>query len=368
MDNKPTLIIGAGLTGSTVARKLAEKGENVLLVEKRDHIGGNCYDLFTEDGQYIQKYGPHVFHTDDKEVWDFLSKFTEWHGYRHKALAYVDGKLLPLPFNLDSLKMVFPESVAQKIEIALLKTVGANKTITILELKKSKDRNLQILADYVYSKIFLNYTLKQWDFSPEELDPKVSGRIPLFVGRDNCYFCGDQYQGVPAKGFTPLFQKMLDHKNIKILLNTDFKKILEPSKFKRIIVTSPLDEFFDYEFGKISYRRIFFKLETHDCESFQENSVITYPNDYDYTRITECNKLLNIKKEKTTIMKEFASWTEGFAAYPVFTEKNKVLIEKYLGKAKKKHNVFFAGRLAECKYYDMDEACRRGLDLVEKEL
>lgn len=368
MNEETNLIVGAGITGITIARRLAEKNETVLLIEKRGHVGGNCYDFFKKDGQYIQRYGPHIFHTKDKNVWDFLSRFTEWYDYTHKVLAYIDGKLLPVPFNLNSLKIAFTKELAAKIEAKLLKTIGLNKSATILNLKKSPDRDLRILADYVYSKIFLNYTLKQWGFKPDELDPQVTNRVPIFVGKDDAYFREDPYQGIPAKGYSNMFEKMLNHANITVLLNTNYKMVLTGTEFKRVIITSPLDEFFNFQFGKIAYRKVDFKFEEHDCNSFQQNSVINYPNEAEYTRITEPNKFLGITLKKTTAIKEYPSWTAGFLAYPILHKENEAIIKDYLALTKNKKNLFFAGRLAECRYYDMDEACRRGLDLVEKEL
>lgn len=367
-EHEYSLIIGAGITGITIARNLAERGEKCLIVEKRAHIGGNCYDFFNTDGQYIQKYGPHIFHTTDEEVWNYLSEFTKWNNYQHKVLAYVEGNLIPIPFNLKSVKIAFKEEMANRIKDKMMKRVGNENSISILELKKIDDPDIRKLANYIYNNIFLNYTIKQWDLKPEEIDPQVTSRVPIVVSEDDRYFPKDPYQGIPSKGFSAMFKKMLAHKNIKVLLETDYKEKINLFNFKRIIVTSPIDDFFSYKFGKIEYRRINIRFEEYDCESFQENSVINYPNDFEYTRITEYNKFLSLKRKKTVISKEIPSWEEGFIAYPLLTNENKVLIDKYLIEAKKKKNVFFAGRLADCKYYNMDQACRRALDLINKEI
>ncbi|MCF7861680.1 UDP-galactopyranose mutase [Candidatus Woesearchaeota archaeon] len=359
------LVIGAGMTGATIARKLAEQGEKVLVVEIRNHIGGNCHDYFTRDGNYIQTYGPHIFHTSDREVWEFLSEFTEWNDYQHKVLAHVDGKLLPVPFNLKSLGMSFSKEQAERMKSKLLAEIGMEKSITILKLREAEDPDLKILGEYVYEKIFLNYTIKQWDNKPDEIDPQVTNRVPVFVSEDDRYFRNDPFQGIPIGGFQPIFERMLDHKNIKIMLQTNCKDMMKLFNYKHIFVTSPIDQFFEYKFGNLKYRRIHLKFEEHSGPSIQENSVINYPNDHDYTRITEFNKFLNLDRERTTICKEYPSWSKGYLAYPLLKEDNMELLAKYNELAKDKKNTYFAGRLAECKYYNMDQACRRGINLVK---
>jgi UDP-galactopyranose mutase len=360
MKNAVNHVIGAGITGITIARRLAESGESVLLTEKTDRIGGNCHDFFDHNGCYVQSCGPHIFHTSDREVWDFISRFTAWNGYTHKVLAHVDGKLIPVPFNLKSLRISFPldyERIARKL---IERTNGG--TLSVMELKDDPDNDLKALGEYVYKKIYLNYTIKQWGFAPEELDPTVVDRVPVYAGEDDRYFRDDLFQGIPSDGYSALFARMLSHKNIRLMLGTDYKEI-SPASHLRTFVTSPLDEYLSYEFGPIEYRRIHLKFEEHRCNSFQENSVINYPNEYDYTRVTEYNKFLGNAMNRTITSKEYTSRDNGYPAYPVLTKQNKEVIAKYLKKAEGLENTYFAGRLAECRYYDMDDACRRGLDL-----
>jgi len=360
MKNTANLVIGAGMTGITIARKLAESGEKVILVEKEDHLGGNCRDFFDKHGCYVQSCGPHIFHTCDKEVWNFLSLFTEWNRYTHKVLAYVDGKLMPVPFNHNSLRIAFPKDYDTLAEKLLRRTGG--RGLSVMTLRNDADKDLRTLGEYVYNRIFLNYTIKQWGVAPDKLDPTVVDRVPVYAGEDDRYFRDDIFQGIPIAGYSALFNNMLNHKNIRLLLGTDYRS-LRYADYARTIVTSPVDEFFSYEFGSIEYRRIRLIFEEHKCRSFQENSVINYPNEHGYTRITEYNKFLGLEKDKTIISKEYASSDNGFLAYPVLTKQNSKTIDRYMHKAEEQKNIHFAGRLAECRYYDMDDACRRGMDL-----
>ncbi|HOK35564.1 MAG TPA: UDP-galactopyranose mutase [Candidatus Pacearchaeota archaeon] len=360
------LIIGAGITGITLAERFASKGNEVLIIEKRDHIGGNCYDYKNENGILAHKYGPHIFHTNDKEVWDYLSQFTDWFYYQHKVLGLIDGNLVPIPFNLNTLYELFPLKLAQKLEEKLIQKFGYNKKIPILDLKKTKDKDLKFLADFVYEKIFLHYNEKQWGLKPEEIDPFVTARVPVVISRDDRYF-QDKYQGMPKDGYTKMFEKMLKNKNITIQLNTDFKDIKNKIKHNIIFYTGPIDEFFNYKFGKLHYRCLKFDFQTLNQESYQPVAVVNYPNNYDFTRITEFKKLTQQESPKTTIAIEYPG-SEGFMAYPVLDEKNKKLFQKYSKEAEKlkKQNIYFVGRLAEYKYYNMDEAVKNSLDLFKK--
>ncbi|HOK94415.1 MAG TPA: UDP-galactopyranose mutase [Candidatus Pacearchaeota archaeon] len=360
------LIIGAGITGITLAERFASKGNEVLIIEKRDHIGGNCYDYKNENGILAHKYGPHIFHTNDKEVWDYLSQFTDWFYYQHKVLGFIDGKFVPIPFNLNTLYELFPLKLAQKLEEKLIQKFGYNKKIPILDLKKTKDKDLKFLADFVYEKIFLHYNEKQWGLKPEEIDPFVTARVPVVISRDDRYF-QDKYQGMPKDGYTKMFEKMLKNKNITIQLNTDFKDIKNKVKHNIIFYTGPIDEFFNYKFGKLHYRCLKMDFQTLNQESYQPVAVVNYPNNYDFTRITEFKKLTQQESPKTTIAIEYPG-SEGFMAYPVLDEKNKKLFQKYSKEAEKlkKQNIYFVGRLAEYKYYNMDEAVKNSLDLFKK--
>ena len=294
------VVIGAGLAGSVLAERFASDGKKVLLIERRRHVAGNCHDEVDANGILIHKYGPHLFHTDDAQIWDYLSRFTEWHLYHHRVKAVIDGKPVPIPFNLNTLREVFPKSLADKLETALLKNFEYGKKIPILELKKSADSDLQFLADFVYEKIFLHYSEKQWGLSPDKISGAVTARVPVLVGRDDRYF-GDRFQAMPRFGYTKLVQNMLAHKNIKLLLNTDFKEVMElrgdeiyllGKKFDgRLIYTGQLDELFDKKFGSLPYRSIDMKYETVETELFQSAPVVNYPNNYDFTRITEFKQI-----------------------------------------------------------------------------
>lgn len=361
--NKKILIIGAGISGLTIGRLFAEKENNVLIIDKRNHIGGNCYDEFDENGNYIQKYGPHIFHTNDEIVWDFIKSFSEFNNYEHKVLGEIDENLINIPFNLNSLHSVFKEDY-DLLKKRLIEKFGIESKVPILDLKEINSKEFKEIADFVYNKIFLNYTLKQWDLKPEEIDKNVTARVPIFISYDNRYF-QDKFQGIPVKGFTKLFENMINHSNIKVKLNLNYKD-LDLSLFDEIYYTGPLDAFFSYKFGKIKYRRINLKFEKYNTDSFQINSVINYPNTEKFTRITEFNKFLFIKNSTSIITKEYSSWKEGFMAYPVQSLDNQKIIDMYLDETKKLNNIHFVGRLAECKYYNMDQAIKRGLDLIEK--
>ncbi|MCX7697954.1 MAG: UDP-galactopyranose mutase [Candidatus Goldbacteria bacterium] len=360
---KNNVIIGAGVTGLTLAERLAAKDENVLIIEKRSTIGGNCYDYFDEDNNYIQLYGPHIFHTDDEEVWNYVNKFSEFNNYIHKVYCHVDGKLINIPFNLNSLYKAFDNLKADKLKEILINEIGINNKVPILKLLNHKNDFIKELAKFIYEKIFLYYTMKQWGKKPEEIDQSVTDRVPVFVSMDDRYFkC--RWQGIPKNGFTKMFEKMIDRPNIKIILSTDYKDIIKNLKYDKIYYTGPLDYFFDYEYGKIKYRRIWLDFEKLNTNSYQENSVINYPNDFKFTRITEYNKFLFINNKTTVISREYSSWDKGFEAYPVQDEENKEIVSKYLNKAKNYDNLVLIGRLAECKYYDIDQAIKRALEEV----
>ena len=309
------IIVGAGLAGCVLAERIANVlDKKVLVIEKRDHIGGNCYDYYDEAGLLVHKYGPHIFHTQLKEVWEYLSQFTEWHPYQHRVLGNIDGKKIPIPFNLTSLKASFPLDVTRRLENKLVENYGRGVQVPILELKQSDDEDMQLLADYVYQKVFLNYTKKQWGMKPEELDPSVTARVPVHVSYDDRYFL-DPYQGIPREGYTPIFQKMLTSPHIEVMMNTNYKKVLEfnegviqymGEEFNgKLIYTGEIDYFFDYQYGRLPYRSLRFEMETLKQEFYQEVATINYPNDHQYTRITEFKHLTGQKHQKTTITREY---------------------------------------------------------------
>jgi len=375
------IIVGAGIAGSVIANKIAtELGEKVLLIEKKNHIGGNCYDFKDENNILIHKYGPHLFHTENKKVFNFLEQFSKWEVYNHKVKAMIDGKKVPIPFNLNTLYEVFPNSLAKKLENKLLSQYTYNSKVAILELKKSTDKELQFLADFVYEKIFVHYTAKQWGMKPEEMDGAVTARVPIFIGRDDRYF-NDTYQALPKDGYSKIFEKMLDNKNIKLMLNTDFQEICEVkddsiyfmgNKFEgKVIYTGQIDELFDCKFGELPYRSVDMKFETVDTEYYQEVGTVNYPNNYDFTRITEFKHIHPTISDKTTILKEYPQEYirgENIPYYPIFTDDNQKKYNEYLAYSKKYNNLILLGRLAEYKYYDMDDMVERVLEVYEKEV
>ena len=374
------IIIGAGFAGAVMAERLAtQKNKSVLVIEQRRHIGGNCFDEKNDCGILIHKYGPHLFHTDNAEVWNYISQFTDWTIYNHKVLAMVDGQFVPLPFNLNTLQKLFPPLLAEKFEKTLLNHYNYNEKIPISELIKTDDADLKFLAKYINEKIFLHYTEKQWGQSAENIGSEVTARVPIFVGRDDRYFT-DRFQAVPKNGYTEIFRKMLNHKNIKLLLNTNFKEVMELKCGKfyflnqpfdgKIIYTGQIDELFENKFGELNYRSVDMKFETLNQESFQPAATVNYPNNYNFTRITEFKKIHPVESKSTTILREYPqNYIRGknVPYYPIFNEENKMRHEKYFAEALQVKNLILLGRLAEYKYYDMDDVIERALKVFHKE-
>lgn len=352
------VIVGAGLAGLTLAERIANVfNEKVLVVEKRGHIGGNVYDSYNEDGILIHNYGPHIFHTNDKEVYLYLSSFTKWNDFWHRVLTYVDGNLVPMPITVETINKLYNLNLnCSQVESFLKK-----ESIPIAEIKTSKDVALSKVGKDIYEKIFESYTKKQWGVDPGELDTSVISRIPVRLNRDRRYFA-DKYQGMPSHGYTKMCESMVANKNIKIMLNTDFKEIKNQLQYETLFYTGAADEYYDYKHGRLAYRSIEFQFETYDREDFQEAPVVNYPNDYDYTRITEFKKLTWQDHKKTTICKEFPC-SEGEPYYPFPTKEHKAQFALYEEEMKKEKNVLFLGRLAEYRYYNMDAVVRRALDV-----
>lgn len=360
------LIIGAGITGITLAERLASKGEKVLIIENRNHIGGNCYDFKNKAGILVHKYGPHLFHTEYKEVWDYLSKFTEWIPYEHKVLGFVCGKYVPIPFNLNTLYGLLPQK-AELLEKKLIEHFGPDRKIPILDLKKTEDKDLKFLADFIYRKIYLDYNQKQWGKKPEEMDASVSARVPVLVNKDDRYF-QDKYQAIPKQGYTKMFEQMLKNKNIEVKLKSNYNSIKSKIKYDALFFTGAIDDFFNYKFGKLEYRYVKIKFKTLNKADYQPSTVVNYPDlKHAFTRITEFKKITHQKNKKTTIGIEFPG-KEGFMAWPFLDGKNQEIFKKYQKEAEKlkKQNIYFAGRLAEFKYYDMDDAFKNALEVFQK--
>lgn len=371
--SQTNIIVGSGFSGSTMARLIAEKlGEKVVVVDKKDHIAGNSYDYRDENGIMIHKYGSHIFHTNNEKVWSFLKQFTDFNTYMHEVVGILDGIEAQIPFNFTTLYQIFPETLARRLEEKLLKKFEYNKKVPILEFQKQDDEDLKFLAEYVYEKIFLNYTTKQWGVSPKDVDGAVTARVPVYLSKDNRYF-QDKYQGIPLEGYTKVVEKMLDHPNIEVVLNKDFAEFKKENsdlvKNARIFYTGSIDEFFDYKFGKLPYRSVNFKFETHNREFYQTHACINYPNNYDFTRIHEYKHYLNDKSEKTVIAKEYSEFFElgkNERYYPIASEENAKLYQKYLDEAKNLKDVYFFGRLGDYKYYNMDLAVARAIELFEE--
>lgn len=365
------LIVGAGFSGCVLAERIATVlGKKCLIVEKRDHIGGNAYDYYNEHGILVHKYGPHIFHTNSPKVVEYLSNFTEWNAYEHKVLANVDGINIPVPFNLNSLSQVFPPEKAHHLEQLLLENFGYGAKIPILQLRQSTSGELADLAEFIYQKVFLNYTKKQWNLEPDELDAAVTARVPVFISHDNRYF-QDDFQGMPKDGYSAMFARMIgDNPLIEVMLTTDYSQITDSVQFKTLIFTGPIDEYFGYQFGALPYRSLRFEHETYNTEHYQETGTVNYPNTFDYTRRTELKYLTLQTHEKTTCTIEFPQpfiIGENEPYYPIPQTQNNDLYSQYAREAEKiADSVIFCGRLADYKYYNMDQVVARALHLFEK--
>ena len=355
------LIIGAGFAGATLAERVATQlDKKVLLVDKRNHIGGNCYDYYNTAGILIQKYGPHIFHTSSKRVWDYLSQFTEWNGYIHRVLANVCGIEVCFPLNLYTMQQLYgyqftPEEMQQYFE---------SKKINLREINNARDVVISQLGEELYELFFRNYTKKQWGMDPDELDAQVTKRIPIKYNNDTRYFT-DKYQGIPKYGYHLLFENMLSHKNIHVLLNTDYKDIVKVVQFEQLCYTGPIDYFFDYRYGKLPYRSLDFQFETLDIERYQSVAVINFPNEYDYTRITEFKHFYFQKHHKTTICYEYPK-AEGEPYYPIPQRVFEEMYCKYKTETEKLKYIYFLGRLAEYAYLNMDQVVDNALNLFDR--
>ena len=379
------LAVGAGYAGAAAARALADRGKRVLVLERRDHVGGNAYDRLDGAGVLIHQYGPHIFHTNDKRVFDWLSRFTRWRDYQHRVVANLpDGEggrmTFPVPFNLTSLETAFGPEAGRRLGEKLTAAYGAEKKVTILELRQSGDPEIRQVADYVYEHVFVHYTMKQWGQTPEEIDPNTTARVPVFLSRDDRYF-QDAYQGMPLEGYTPMFEKMLDHPNITVELGTDALERLDLSgevlkvdgaPFSgQVIYTGQADELFGFRFGPLPYRTLDFRFETLPRDDFQGYGTVNYTVDQDFTRITEFKHLTGqVKPGATTIVREYSRSYTGAAGeipyYAIINPDNNALYARYRAEADRFPNLHLLGRLAEYKYYNMDAIAGRALDLAER--
>jgi UDP-galactopyranose mutase len=355
------LIVGAGFAGSVLAERLASQADKkVLLVEKRNHIGGNAYDCYDDAGVLVHKYGPHIFHTNSAEVFQYLSRFTAWRPYEHRVLASVDGQLVPIPINLDTVNQLYGTHFTSLDLEAFFASVAEPRA----EIRTSEDVVVSKVGRDLYEKFFRNYTRKQWGLDPSELDAAVSARVPVRTSRDSRYFT-DRYQAMPSHGFTRMFERMLDHPNIKVLLNTDYREILDVIPFREMVYTGPIDEYFSCCFGKLPYRSLEFRFETLATSRHQSVAVVNYPNEFPYTRATEFKYLTGQEHERTTVVYEYPR-AEGDPYYPVPRPENAELYRRYKTLADATPDVSFVGRLATYRYYNMDQVVAQALAEFER--
>jgi len=355
------LIVGAGLAGATMAERLATQcNKKILLVDKRNHIGGNTYDYYNKDGILVHKYGPHIFHTNCKEIFEYLGHFTEWRPYEHRVLASVDGMLVPIPINLNTINQLYGLNLSSDEVDAFLQQKAEKKE----RILTSEDVVVNKVGRELYEKFFKGYTKKQWALDPSELDASVTARIPTRNNKDNRYFT-DTYQAMPLQGYTKMFEKMLDHPNIKVMLNTDYKEIVNDIQYDQMIYTGPVDYYFDYCYGRLPYRSLEFKFETIEQDKFQAAGTVNYPNEHLYTRVTEFKYLTGQQHPKTSIVFEYPK-DNGDPYYPVPRKENEALYKKYQALANSKEGVYFTGRLATYRYYNMDQVVAQSLALFKK--
>ena len=350
------LIVGAGFAGATLAERIAtQRGEKVLVVDRRPHIGGNAYDRYNDDGLLIHEYGPHIFHTNSAAIFDHLSQFTEWRPYEHRVLGMVDDMLVPIPINLDTVNKLYNLKLTSD-ELPAWFASRAEKVDTI---RTSEDVVVSVVGRELYEKFFQGYTRKQWGVDPSELDKSVTARVPTRTNRDDRYFT-DEFQAMPKHGYTRMFEKMLDHPNIKVMTQTDFREIRNEVSFKRLIYSGPVDEYFDFRHGKLPYRSLNFRHETIDAETYLPTGTVNYPQTEAYTRISEYKYITGQVHPKTAITYEYPS-AEGDPYYPIPRPENAELYKKYERLAMATPNVWFVGRLATYRYYNMDQVTGQAL-------
>jgi UDP-galactopyranose mutase len=381
MSDYDVVVIGAGLSGAVMAERFAsQQNKKVLVLEQRDHVAGNCFDFKNGHGITVHQYGPHLFHTNNEKVWEYLSQFTKWQAYEHKVLSSIDGQLVPLPFNLNTLHQLYSKSEAQTIENLLIEHYGWEQKVPILELRKSELQPLRELGELVYQKFFVNYTAKQWGCSPEDISPAVTARVPVVISRDDRYF-HDKYQAIPAKGYSKLVENILSQQTIEVRLNTDATKIISLNledksiqfngkKFTgKLVFTGMLDQLFNYSLGELPYRSLQFEFETLAQQTFQRETTVNYPNENDFTRITEFKHILQETSPHTTIVREYPQDydrndpSKNVPYYPVFNDQNQDKVNQYKALVKSFPQIITTGRLANYRYYNMDDAVGNALNV-----
>ena len=352
------LIVGCGFAGSVLAERLAsEHGARILMIDKRDHVGGNAYDEKNADGILYHKYGPHIFHTNSDEVFAYLSRFTKWRPYEHRVLATVHDRLVPIPINRTTLNELFGLNLRTDEEAAAYLASRAEK---VEDIQTSEDVVINAVGRELYELFFRGYTRKQWGLDPSELDKSVTARIPTRPNTDDRYFT-DKHQAMPAEGYTAMFQRMLDHPNITIMLGTDYRDVKDEIDAAHLIYTGPVDEYFDWRFGKLPYRSLRFVHSTIDAEQYQPVGTVNFPaEDVPYTRISEYKHLTGQQHRQTSITLEYPS-AEGDPNYPVPRPENQALYKRYEALADATKGVTFVGRLATYRYYNMDQIVGQAL-------
>jgi UDP-galactopyranose mutase len=366
------LVVGAGLTGATFAERLAAvQDQRVLVIDRRPHIAGNAHDYHDAEGLLVHGYGAHIFHTNSRKVWTYLSRFTQWRRYEHRVLGSVDGQLVPIPFNLTTLAALMPGLDGDRIKSLLLEKVGLDQTISVLKLLEHEDPRLRKVGELAYEKIFLGYSAKQWGMRPENLDRSVTGRVPIVVSRDDRYF-HDTFQGIPANGYTAMVQRMLDHDNIVVELGVNYGTEAKHHTIDRVLYTGPLDELLDYEFEPLPYRSLRFETSHYNRELVQPVAVVNFPNDHEYTRTLEHKHLTGQHHPMTAVTTE---WPQAHAPgknepyYPIPEPASRHCYSIYRDIIDKKYPRFLiAGRLADYRYYNMDQAVNRALVLFKERL
>lgn len=354
------IVVGAGFSGAVSAERLASAGRRVLVLERRGHIGGNAHDHADRHGVRVHRYGPHIFHTNSARVWQYLSRFTDWFPYEHRVQAEIDGRRVPLPFNLTTLHALFPSARATRMEKHLCETFDHGSRVPILELRRSEHPELRELADYIYHKVFLHYTRKMWGLTPEELSPAVTGRVPIRIDRDDRYFA-DTYQAMPAAGYTALFARLLDHPNIRVLTGVDFLAERQRFEAARIIYTGPIDAYFDYRHGALPYRSLRFEHVHRPGDALhQAVGTVNFPDQRPETRTTEFKHLTGQRHNGTSLVTEYPR-AEGPPYYPIPHPDCEALYQRYKQLAAREPRVLFLGRLATYRYYNMDQVVAAAL-------
>jgi len=355
------LVVGAGFSGAVVASQMARRfAKRVMLVDRRSHVGGNAYDHRDDAGVLVHKYGPHIFHTQSKDVFDYLSQFTLWRNYEHRVLASVDGKLVPIPINLDTVNILHDLHLREEDLEGYLESIAEKRPA----IRTSEDVVVSRVGRDFYEKMFRGYTRKQWGLDPSDLDACVTARIPVRLNRDDRYF-SDTYQAMPLQGYTRMFENMLDHPSIEVVLDTDYRDVLKSVRYRELVYTGPVDEFFDYRFGKLPYRSLKFRHETLNRERLQQVAVVNYPNEHDYTRVTEFKHLTGQAHAKTSVVYEYPC-DGGDPYYPIPRAENATLYKQYETLAARDPKIHFSGRLATYKYYNMDQVVAQALTLCSK--